>query len=156
MSGPRGAGNGRDAESTHEKRSPRRSPAHRLLVLLIGLLIPLALPASAAAIDEYLLPNAGSQPAGITVGPDGALWFAEEAGNRIGRIDPRQAVNGTANGITEYAIPQVPGFPSLADQITVGPDGRLWFTEPGASRLSSIDPFNPGAGIASSVSGARI
>jgi virginiamycin B lyase len=146
VSGPRDAGNGRDAVPAHQKRSP----AHRLLVLLIGLLLPLALPAPAVAIDEYLLPNAGSQPAGITVGPDGALWFAEEGGNRIGRIDPRQAVNGTANGITEYAIPPDPQFPnSQADQITLGPDGRLWFTEPGASRLSTIDPLNPGAGIAS-------
>jgi virginiamycin B lyase len=27
-------------------------------------------------------------PGGITAGPDGALWFAELSGNKIGRITP--------------------------------------------------------------------
>ncbi len=34
------------------------------------------------------MPTAGSQPGAITTGPDGALWFAEFAGNKIGRIVP--------------------------------------------------------------------
>jgi hypothetical protein len=31
---------------------------------------------------------AGSQPTGITAGPDGALWFTEKASNKIGRLGP--------------------------------------------------------------------
>src|SRR5262249_62343254 len=38
------------------------------------------------AITEFLVPTAGSFPAEITAGPDGALWFTEQAGDKIGRI----------------------------------------------------------------------
>jgi len=34
----------------------------------------------------FPLPAARSYPLGITPGRDGALWFTEELGNRIGRI----------------------------------------------------------------------
>jgi streptogramin lyase len=44
------------------------------------------------------VPTAGSSPTSITVGPDGALWFTEQTGNKIGRIT-------TAGVITEYPIP---------------------------------------------------
>ena len=87
------------------------------------LLVTLALPAAAHAVTEFPLPTAVSQPAGITVGPDGALWFTEENGHKIGRIT-------TAGHITEYPIPTVPSAPS---EITTGPDGALWFTESAAN-----------------------
>ena len=32
------------------------------------------------------IPTPKSQPSGITLGPDGALWFVERLGNRVGRI----------------------------------------------------------------------
>jgi virginiamycin B lyase len=38
-------------------------------------------------IFEYAVPTPGSQPIGITHGPDGAVWFAELAANKIGRLD---------------------------------------------------------------------
>lgn len=62
-------------------------------------------------VNEYAIPTAGqpattasgqtvttSLPQGIVNGPDNALWFTEQAGNKIGRI--------TADGtITEYPLP---------------------------------------------------
>jgi streptogramin lyase len=36
--------------------------------------------------DNFTLPTLGSQPFGITEGPDGNLWFAELGGNRIGQV----------------------------------------------------------------------
>ncbi|WP_202709354.1 hypothetical protein [Sporosalibacterium faouarense] len=36
-------------------------------------------------ISEYNLPIEKSGPYGITVGPDGAIWFAEEV-NKIGQL----------------------------------------------------------------------
>jgi streptogramin lyase len=42
----------------------------------------------APSITEFPIPTAGSQPAGIAAGPDGNLWFAEQLGNKIGRITP--------------------------------------------------------------------
>jgi streptogramin lyase len=58
-----------------------------------------------------------STPWGITVGSDGALWFANESNNTIGRITKSGAV-------TSYAAPGI-DFPQ---EITAGPDGALWFT----------------------------
>ena len=40
-----------------------------------------------APITEFPIPTANSHaPYGITTGPDGALWFTEHAGDKIGRI----------------------------------------------------------------------
>ena len=41
----------------------------------------------AGTITEFPVPTASSQPFGIVSGPDGNLWLAEYAGNRIGRVD---------------------------------------------------------------------
>jgi hypothetical protein len=42
--------------------------------------------ASAQIITEYPIPTTASGPNGIVAGPDGALWFTEHQGNKIGRI----------------------------------------------------------------------
>jgi virginiamycin B lyase len=73
-------------------------------------------------------PGNSSVPQGITAGPDGALWFTEECGNRIGRI--------TLDGqITEYPVPTVDSHPL---GITAGPDGALWFVEKQAEKIGRI------------------
>lgn len=77
-------------------------------------------------ITEYDLPHADSQPAGITLGPDGVIWFTENGGDRIGTIT-------SAGDITEYDIPSG----SQPYGITVGPDHNLWMTENGG--FGSID-----------------
>jgi RHS repeat-associated protein len=79
---------------------------------------------------EFAVPTAGSNPFGITTGPDGNLWFAETAGNQIGRVTPSGVV-------TEFALPAT-GSQPLA--ITAGPDGNLWFTEEGGNRIGRISP----------------
>jgi len=59
-------------------------------------------------------------------GPDGALWFTELFGNKIGRIT-------TAGDLTEYPLPGGPVG------ITVGKDGQLYvalFSAPGLDRVS--------------------
>jgi virginiamycin B lyase len=38
------------------------------------------------SFTEYAVPTAGSSPSDIAAGPDGALWFTEPGGNKIGRI----------------------------------------------------------------------
>jgi streptogramin lyase len=63
-------------------------------------------------ITEYALP-AGSTPFSITDGPDGALWFTEGEGSKLGRIT-------TAGTVTEYAVKN--GMVG----ITSGLDGDLW------------------------------
>ena len=116
--------------------APKRHPSAeaRPRGLPAALLALAALVAASGAdgqsIEEFALPSAGqavSSPAGITAGPDGALWFAESAGNRIGRITP-------SGSITEYQL----SAPAGPDHITAGPDGNLWFTEQSAGRIGRI------------------
>jgi virginiamycin B lyase len=77
---------------------------------------------------EYALPSAGSQPAAITLGPDGNMWFTENIENAIGKI--------TSSGvITEYPIPTSNSKPV---GITAGKDGALWFTENNSSKIGRI------------------
>jgi virginiamycin B lyase len=83
-----------------------------------------------------LIPTLACDPPGITVGPDGNLWFTEfndnGFGDKIGRITP--------SGImTEFALSTVSAGPY---QISSGPDGRVWFTENLANRIGALGiPF---------------
>jgi virginiamycin B lyase len=69
-----------------------------------------------------------AEVAGITAGPDGNMWFAEAAADKIGRIT-------TAGAITEFTGLTPSALPAL---ITVGPDHNLWFTECVASNIGKI------------------
>ncbi|MEX1246709.1 MAG: hypothetical protein WEF99_18340 [Thermoanaerobaculia bacterium] len=105
--------------------------------LLTALLILFALLGVSSAMGqtftEFPVPTAGARPKGITVGPDGSLWFTEYEVNasKIGRI--------TLEGvITEFSLPDPFAHPL---QITTGPDGNLWFTENrGPNAIARITP----------------
>ena len=68
-------------------------------------------------IDQPI-PTPGAAPQGIAYGSDGAFWFVEYYGNKIGRAQ-------SGSPITEFPI-TTPG--SGPRTITAGPDGGLWFT----------------------------
>jgi virginiamycin B lyase len=86
--------------------------------------------ALAQTVTEFPIPTPGSLPSGITVGPDGALWFTESGGvGKIGRIT-------TAGVITEFEIPDY--FESQPNGITTGPDGALWFAQTAGIGLGSV------------------
>jgi streptogramin lyase len=72
-----------------------------------------------------------ASPAGITSGPDHALWFVENyfQGAAIGRITTNGRITLFKKGISSGA--------GLQD-ITVGPDGALWFTEQIGDRIGRI------------------
>lgn len=72
--------------------------------------------------------TASSEPRGIAAGPDGALWFTENA--LIGRI----AKITTAGTVTEFSAGLTPNGGPWG--IARGSDGNLWFTE--NSLLGSI------------------
>jgi streptogramin lyase len=82
-------------------------------------------------IAEFPLLTAGASPAGITMGPDGNLWFTETQANKIGSINP------TTHAVDEFPIPTAN---SGAFGITTGPDGNLWFTEATANKIGTINP----------------
>jgi hypothetical protein len=78
------------------------------------------------AITEFPIPTGDAEPAGITAGRDGNLWFTEVRGystdvSQIGMINP------TTHAITEFPTPTA--NPRLLGGITSGPDGDLWFTD---------------------------
>lgn len=84
----------------------------------------------AVAITEFAIPTAGGKPYGITAGPDGHLWFTEEAGNKIGRMTTGGAV------LNEFVVPTSGSQP---EGITSGPDGNLWFAEVGG-KIGRLTP----------------
>jgi streptogramin lyase len=84
-----------------------------------------------ASIAEFPGVAAGSAPFGITVGPDGNVWFTETQGNQIGMMNP------TTHAVSEFPIPTASSSPT---GITTGPDGNLWFTEAAADQIGMISP----------------
>jgi streptogramin lyase len=92
-----------------------------------------------SAGTPYVIPTAGSMPAGISTGPaDGNLWFTEAAGNRLGSITPAGAITepAGATGLT--------GPTAIAPGITGTPSaGMLFFTEP-LSRSLGEYTISPG------------
>jgi virginiamycin B lyase len=115
------------------KRGARKRPVARLLPgFVTGLIAVLLVPAPATAIDEFPVPP-GTNPGGITAGPDGALWFIEEGTSQIGRITTTGAVTN------HYPVTTGPrSSVSPLDQITLGPDGALWFTQPRDNQIGRI------------------
>ncbi|MCW2951007.1 MAG: putative antibiotic hydrolase [Conexibacter sp.] len=65
-------------------------------------------------------------PYGITVGPDGNLWFTKQGGG-IGRITPAGVLTLFAAGTNPYGI-------------VAGPDGNLWFTDIALGQIGRITP----------------
>src|SRR6266705_2620784 len=124
-------------------------------------------PYTLAPYTEFALPqlsekDCASGPQGITVGPDGALWFTDSA-DKIGRIT-------TQGQVTEFALPKFVSYPEkFPAQIIAGPDGALWFTQTGPNQIgrittqgqisefalpSSLDPPSNGGGITTGPDGA--
>jgi hypothetical protein len=71
-------------------------------------------------------------PFGIAAGPDGNIWFAERASNKIGMID----LAGGTFAFTEFDIPSDNTQPV---GIAAGPDGNVWFTESGYGQIGMVD-----------------
>jgi virginiamycin B lyase len=83
-------------------------------------------------VTEFPLGNL-DEPADITSGPDGALWFTEAIANRIGRIT-------TSGQATFFRLSSNDYKPS---GITAGPDGNLWFTVATTAEGANIGQITP-------------
>ncbi len=96
------------------------------------------------SITLFPIPTPNTSVPSITVGPDGALWFVENAVDQIGRIT-------MAGQISEYALPEAPatniGFFGDGDNpilIATGSDGRLWVLDNGANAgIFAVSPDQP-------------
>jgi streptogramin lyase len=76
---------------------------------------------------QYSATPVGDQR-GITIGPDGALWFAEAFSNDIGRMT-LDGQFSTVTGLSPGARPEY---------IAPGPDNTLWFTEKDGHAIGRI------------------
>jgi streptogramin lyase len=114
------------------RRSLIRSSAMLALVALTGsVLVGVAAPPAFAACGPGCgpYPVTGSKPSSITAGPDGSMWFTEEAKDKIGRISP-------SGQLKTFDVPTSQAWPN---SIAAGPDGNLWFVEPGAPSKHPIN-----------------
>ena len=69
-------------------------------------------------MTEFEIPTPNSRPIAIVPGPDGAMWFSEEAGSKVGRIDKDGA-------ITEYPVLKGKVHQLLAG-LAFDKEGNLW------------------------------
>lgn len=76
------------------------------------------------------------QPYGITAGSDGNMWFAENCTTHsyIGKFNAN-ALDGSVGSINEYATASSSAAPAW---IAPGPNGNLWFTEPGVDAIGTM------------------
>jgi virginiamycin B lyase len=97
----------------------------KVAVAFLALVALAAGPAASALASEteFPVPTSGSVPTAITRGPDGALWFTELDGSRVGRI--------TTGGV----VSEFPIGTSSPTGIATGSDGALWV----ADHQGSID-----------------
>jgi RHS repeat-associated protein len=89
---------------------------------------------SGSITDYDLGTGALTQGAGIsaTRGPGGSLWVVVGGNtNTIAQVTPGSPT------VTTYTIPTAN---AAAKEITLGPDGNLWFTELGASQIGRLTP----------------
>lgn len=71
------------------------------------------------------------EPAGITTGPDGNVWFTDINWPDVGYVVPG------SRAFAEFAVQAGDSVPA---GIAAGSDGNLWFTLPGTNSLGSISP----------------
>ena len=117
---PRGSRPARTAPSGSRTRRPTRSGGSP--------------PRASSPIHE----RAAEGPAGITAGPDGALWFTNAAASSIGRI--------TTSGVVSI-FPGVPGTSPV--DIAAGPDGALWFTTFGNTVANAVGRITTAGAVTS-------
>ena len=143
----------------------RSSAAHKFLRMASSGLVGLLWCATAFAQSTRTFPAAS--PTAVTVGPDGAIWFASYVPRTIGRINadgtirefptphssPLSIASGPDGNIwyttsvgrigrmtTSGAATEfaLPNALSRAGDVTPGPDGNVWFTETGANVIGRI------------------
>ena len=75
-------------------------------------------------VTEYPIPTYNSRPIGIVPGPDGrSMWFSEEAGSKVGRIDIDPDTGVCA--LAEYPVPLLHANSILAS-LAFDSAGNLW------------------------------
>jgi virginiamycin B lyase len=81
-------------------------------------------------IEEFKIPTTPSWPTGLALGRNGALWFNETKGNRVG-------VLRTDATIEEYPLPTDGAHPT---GMVIDHDGTVWIAERDAGKVARLRP----------------
>jgi virginiamycin B lyase len=76
---------------------------------------------------------------GLTVGPDGNVWFAPEYSRALASISPTGALE--LHHLPPGRVPFLDaggGKPDLVSDLVTGPDGNLWFTEDESNQIGRL------------------
>ena len=84
-----------------------------------------------ATIKMWDVPTLGSRPHDPAAAKDGAIWWAGQLSNKLGRIDPK---TGT---MREYSLKTPHSGPH---GLTEDKDGNIWFTGNVAGFIGKLDP----------------
>jgi virginiamycin B lyase len=84
-----------------------------------------------ATIKMWDVPTLGSRPHDPAAAKDGAIWWAGQLSNKLGRIDPK---TGT---MREYSLKTPHSGPH---GLTEDRDGNIWFTGNVAGFIGKLDP----------------
>jgi streptogramin lyase len=120
----------------------RLVPFISAFVAVVALAVAPGLAAAALPVLVHL--PKGTEAEALAVGPEGELWFAgvhrgADAANVSGRISGDGSVE-------EFPVPESGSAPGVGD-LTLGPDGNMWFTEPAAGRIDFESPNGGRPGI---------
>jgi virginiamycin B lyase len=88
-------------------------------------------------VSVFGTPSANSAPEGITLGPNGDLYFSEEAADNIGELTPS---SGIPTFGTEVPLPSG----DAPDAMVTGRDGNLWFIDTGTDEIGRITTAGTG------------
>jgi len=121
-----------------------KTPALFLLTVMLGpvLFAPtpvgrgaLAVDAANAALTEWAIPTAGSQPSGLALDPSGnCCWFVESTGNKVAHLDP------STNTFREWAIPTPDSTPIGLALTTVSGSLTVFGTESSKGKVFLFIP----------------
>jgi RHS repeat-associated protein len=77
---------------------------------------------------NFFVPTASSSPQSVTAGPDGIVWFVENAAAKLAKVTP-------SGSFTEYTIG---GVGSTPVSVVAGPDGKMWVADSGGKQIVAV------------------
>ncbi|RKS75308.1 hypothetical protein CLV35_1767 [Motilibacter peucedani] len=118
-----------------------------LSAALLGLAFGSASPASATtsasavSVNVWTIPTADSRVEHIAAGPDGALWWSEPYGYRLGRIT-------TGGDVSELEVPDDSTVTGSGPDELVSSGGSLWFVKDFGTDVWHYTPGQGGGHVA--------
>src|SRR3982751_3141018 len=109
--------------------SVRRLTALFVLTLSLVALAPAR--SDKVAIKEWDIRTKDAFPHDPAVAPDGSLWYTGQAGNLLGRLDPK------TGEIKEYPL-KTPG--SGPHGLVADKEGNIWYTGNSKAHIGKLNP----------------